>query len=261
MKSFPFVIGDEFTPHIPNIIFGHLDRTDRQALVNCRAVSRPWKEFVDFRTSLWKKVPASKYQEAAAKGLIDVCRLIVPYADDKLPADEIGETPLHSAAQGGHLEVCKLILDNIDSTDDAQINPPNTVMGTTPLHHAAFGNLEISRLIIERVDDKNPSDKYGNTPMHQAAFGKQLSIFQLLMESVEDINPANVHGETPLHGAAMVGSTEVCKLILGKANDKNPPSLSGMTPLHEAARMGHLDVVRLFLEIVEDLSNMDFFLI
>ena len=51
--------------------------------------------------------------------------------DDKNPKDGNGWTPLHSAAKGGHLEVCKFILENVE---DKNLKKDD---GGTPLHSVA----------------------------------------------------------------------------------------------------------------------------
>ena len=51
--------------------------------------------------------------------------------DEKNPKDENGITPLHLAAQGGHLEVVKAIADKLTHNKN-----PKDVNGKTPLHLA-----------------------------------------------------------------------------------------------------------------------------
>lgn len=47
---------------------------------------------------------------------------------------------------------------------------PATVNGATPLHEAADeGHADICRLILDSVEDKNPADSVGDTPLHGAA--------------------------------------------------------------------------------------------
>ena len=43
-----------------------------------------------------------------------MCRDIMEYADDKNPNDIYGLTPLHQAAENGHLSICQLIVENVD---------------------------------------------------------------------------------------------------------------------------------------------------
>jgi ankyrin repeat protein len=70
---------------------------------------------------------------------------------------------LHYAARNNNMEVCKLIIGQI-----ADKNPINN-LGVTPLHYAAENDsLEICQLIIEGLEETNPSDNDGNTPLHCA---------------------------------------------------------------------------------------------
>ena len=80
----------------------------------------------------------------------------------KNPKDDHGETPLHWAAEKGHYDVCKLILEN-----DGYRNPKDD-KGITPLHLAAGANdLELCKLIINNLEnDKNPKHLGGWTPFH-----------------------------------------------------------------------------------------------
>ena len=84
---------------------------------------------------------------------------------DKNPTSCVdGKTPLHAAAMGGHFEVCKLIVENVEN-----INPPDH-SGHTPLHEVAErGDYKIFRYIANSIDDKNPRDTSGITPLHLAA--------------------------------------------------------------------------------------------
>ena len=69
---------------------------------------------------------------------------------------------MHWPAWQGHLEVCHLIIENV------QMNPADE-SGVTPLHCAAIrGHLEVCCLIMENVEDKNPADQNGVTPLKNA---------------------------------------------------------------------------------------------
>ena len=78
--------------------------------------------------------------------------MILSSIDEKNPTDMMGGTPLHEAADNGHLEIVKLIMGHVKNK-----NPAMKYYGTTPLHYAAEkGHLEICRLIIQNVENKNP---------------------------------------------------------------------------------------------------------
>ena len=126
--------------------------------------------------------------------------------------------------------------------------------GVTPLHLAASnGHLEVCKLIMERLDDKNPGTAFQQTPFHWAARDGQFEVCKHMIENFPDKNPAaEASGWTPLHWAAKYGHLDVCKLIIDYLVDKNPKDKHGTTPLHFAAQKSHLEVCRLFLDNITD---------
>ena len=50
---------------------------------------------------------------AAECGFLEICEMIMENMEDKNPKNNSWVTPLHEAATKGHLKVCKLILDNV----------------------------------------------------------------------------------------------------------------------------------------------------
>ena len=69
-----------------------------------------------------------------------------------------------------HLKVCELILNNAKTTEDK--NPFYNWNGRdlSPLHLAAgCGQLEVCKLILQHVQNKNPEASNGWTPLHSAA--------------------------------------------------------------------------------------------
>ena len=82
-QPFPFVVEDfekklRSTPHLPAMIFQHLDPN---TLSKARVVSPDWKEFVDQRTPLWSTVD---YRKAAEQGREDICSLIIGNSKEKI---------------------------------------------------------------------------------------------------------------------------------------------------------------------------------
>ena len=101
----------------------------------------------------------------------EVCKW---YQCDKNPKNDENFTPLHMAAMNGHLQVCKLIIENVcenpkPRSDRGDSKNPKSCDGTTPLHYAALrGHLQVCQLIIENIQQKNPKDRYMCTPFDYA---------------------------------------------------------------------------------------------
>ena len=49
--------------------------------------------------------------EAAIEGHLEICKLIVSEVNDKNPLDNQGRTPLLKAIDRGHLHICRILLD------------------------------------------------------------------------------------------------------------------------------------------------------
>ena len=65
----------------------------------------------------------------------------------KNPEEADGDTPLHSAAENGHVELCRLIMDEIEDIF------PKTEDKITPLHLATRGgHTAVKDLILEYVE-------------------------------------------------------------------------------------------------------------
>jgi ankyrin repeat protein len=93
---------------------------------------------------------------AAQAGHIEVAKLLLDAApklatDEGLAKDKAGETPLHYAAQRGHIEVVKLLLDAaLKLATDEGLAKDN--YGKTPLHLAAqAGHIEVAKVIAEKM--------------------------------------------------------------------------------------------------------------
>ena len=92
-----------------------------------------------------------------------------------------GYTPLHSAAQNGHLEVCKVILENIPEKN------PKTKDGSTPLLFAARQGLyDVCKIILENVENKNPKNDFGMTPLKLSTTYGHSAVAKLISSYLEE---------------------------------------------------------------------------
>ena len=161
-------------------------------------------------------------------------------------------TPLHYSAMFGNFEISKLIIENENNKN------PQDKLGITPLHAAAtHGKLETCKLIMGNLTDKNPKNKKGDTPLHFAAQCSNFDICRFIIDNVSEINPHGEKGDTPLHWLAIDGNVELCKYIVENVIDKNPSNDSGVTPLHEAAVRDHLTICKLIVPQVKERNPRD----
>ena len=88
---------------------------------------------------------------AAMTGQTKVFQTMLEKAVDKNPKDDNWDTPLHSAAEGGHYTICKLIID-------------------------------------AGIRDKNPSNKNYETPLDLANINNHTEVGLLIREGVGSLN-------------------------------------------------------------------------
>ena len=143
--------------------------------------------------------------------------------NSKNPKNSKGDTALQMAARRGQLEVSKLIIENLEDKN------PVGYDGWTALHFAAVeGHLEVCKLINENIEDgatvvNSIRIHSGQSPVDVAANEDHLEVFKLLTETLENKNQTPyAHNWTPLHRAASRGYLELCRYIIDSGADKRP---------------------------------------
>ena len=193
-------------------------------------------------TTVSKKTPI---HFAAENGHLEIVNYIAQYIKEVNPANKIGSTPLHYAAENGHMVVFKYIAEHLENKNPAANG------GWTPLHYAAnFGHMEIVKYIAEHLENNNPANYNGGTPLHNAAENGHLEIVKYIAEHLENKNPANNGGWTPLHNAAENGHMEIVKYLIGHLDAKNPANIDGWTPIYLARKRKHHKIVAYLKEAV-----------
>ena len=105
-----------------------------------------------------------------------------------------------------------------------------------PLHWAAEkGHLECVKLLLEAKADPNKGDKWDNSPLHMAANNGSAECIRLLLEAKADPNKGDNENRTPLHGAAEKGQAKCVKLLLEAKADPNKGDNKGHTAAYLAA--------------------------
>jgi hypothetical protein len=114
---------------------------------------------------------------AARKGHLDICRLLIDKGADIEAEDREGWTPLHLVARRGHIEIARLLCDrgaDIEALDKSEWRP---------LHWAAkYGHISIVKELIEvRNADINARDEDGRTALWMARENNRVDIAAYLV--------------------------------------------------------------------------------
>ncbi|KAK0738811.1 ankyrin repeat-containing domain protein [Schizothecium vesticola] len=194
---------------------------------------------------------------------------------------EHNRQPIHQAANYGHVEAVRILLDagasptpENDTFDDSEVSPfllacesgevelVNLFLdrgvdahmvsknGKSALHFAAHGgHVAIGRVLIkEGCDVDAREEEEGWPPMMIAAQEGHLSFVDLLMENNANIDAEKEGGATSLWVAAQQGHSDIVKRLL-EAGAKQLSAMPGdRRPIHQAAQRGHLACVKELLK-------------
>uniref|UniRef100_A0A8C5LZ86 Ankyrin repeat and sterile alpha motif domain containing 1A n=1 Tax=Leptobrachium leishanense TaxID=445787 RepID=A0A8C5LZ86_9ANUR len=169
-------------------------------------------------------------------------------------ADSKGCFPLHLAAWKGDAHIVRLLIHHGPS--HAKINEQNND-NETALHCAAqYGHTEVVRVLLEELTDPTMRNNKMETPLDLAALYGRLEVVKLLLNAHPNLLSCHTRKHTPLHLAARNGHRTVVRVLLDAAMDIDYQTEKG-TALHEAALYGKTDVVQMLLEAGIDVHITD----
>jgi ankyrin repeat protein len=148
-----------------------------------------------------------------------------------------GYSTLFWAAQEGRTEVAVALI--VAGARVNELGPQGT-----PLTRAAeLGHLETVRALLDHGAAVNGTDSLGETALMKAAEQGQVAIVQLLLDRGARIDARNQHGDTALSWAAGNGWTEIVRLLLAHGARVHMTG-PGADFLYEPVRQGHAEVVK-----------------
>jgi ankyrin repeat protein len=147
---------------------------------------------------------------AAAVGRMDALESALRSPDAVHAYAYDGWTALHLAAFFGQREAAERLL-----AAGADVNAVSrNALGNTPLHAAvAGGHVDLALLLIESGAGVNTSDTGGHTPFHIAAEGGHVAVVKALLARGADAHAVDVEDRTPLSRAVARGHVEIVDLI------------------------------------------------
>ena len=175
-------------------------------------------------------------------------RLIVGMRMTEAPAE--GQTPLHSAVEGGWTEVIRVL-----AAAGAELSPTDH-QGRTPLYVAThLTQLESLRALIDAGVNVDARLYPGSpTPLHSAAGLGHAGMVGELIAAGADVNATSTLAGTPLNRAIEEGHVDIALRLIAEGTDVNIGTYKGLTPLHSAAVKGNAGLVKELVAAGADLE-------
>ncbi|XP_039182989.1 histone-lysine N-methyltransferase EHMT1 isoform X6 [Crotalus tigris] len=187
---------------------------------------------------------------AAESGHVDICHMLLQAGANIDTCSQDQRTPLMEAAENNHLETVKYLIKAGALVD------PKDAEGSTCLHLAAKkGHYDVVQYLLSNEQmDVNGQDDGGWTPMIWATEYKHVELVKLLLAKGSDINIRDNEQNICLHWAAFSGCVDIAEILLAAKCDLHAVNIHGDSPLHIAARENRYECVVLFLSRGSDVA-------
>lgn len=189
--------------------------------------------------------------DAATRGDVETLGTLLDAECDIDAPDNAERTSLMCAAQGGHADCVRLLLQR-----GADVNKHSRRNGCTVAHYAAGnGHKEALLAVLCAGCDVDATSNFTSTPLLYAAASGHTECVQLLLQYGADVHRLADDGSTAAHYAAQQGHKDILLAVLGAGCNINASDKQNDTPLHHAILHDFPDCVRLLLQRGADVSK------
>ena len=150
------------------------------------------------------------------------------------------ETPIHAAANAGHVDLLSLLLEHGADADDRDL------IDHTPLHVASWsGKIDAGQFLLDRGADIHARDSEDWTALHLAALRGHVEFAQMLLERGAVVDARCDQGRTSLYRAVNGDNVQLVRLLLEHGADANARDKNGWTPSRLGSMLGQPEIVEL----------------
>lgn len=183
------------------------------------------------------------FQEEPVDDTMEISLPLQLVPQPSLSLVDLGKQLLESARNGETEEVRQLMTSGAPFTTDW--------LGTSPLHMAAQnGHVATAEVLLRAGISRDARTKVDRTPLHVAAQEGHLDVVELLLKHSADIEAKDMLRMTPLHWAVERGHLDVIKCLLRWGADVSATSKFEKSPLDIALDNDYVEVVRVLQEHV-----------
>lgn len=149
-------------------------------------------------------------------------------------------TPLHHAANGGHLDICKVLIAK-GASMTAKIN---NKLGWNPFHLACiYNHKDIVNYFIRKGASVHTTSGNGETPLHYSAQKGNTEICEVLLDNGAEIDAVSRIGKTALHYAAEKNYEKTVEFLIRRGANIDIKTPKGETPLSLSEDYGYFRII------------------
>ena len=148
-----------------------------------------------------------------------------------------GATVLHLAAENGHADVVKILVDEGADVAAAYRQSGGSMSGSTALHWAArLGHEGVVTILLDAGADVDAKKRWGGTALHDAARGGHVGVLRILLDVGADLAAIDFE-DTALFMAVNESDPVVVRMLLEAGADVAAKDATGRSALTRASEM------------------------